>query len=37
MHDSLKWNSDSEFLLDTDNYFTNDPPYLSVAINTVII
>ena len=23
MHDSGKWNSDSEFLLDTDNYFTN--------------
>ena len=26
MHDSLKWNSDSNFLLDADNYFTNGTP-----------
>ena len=28
MYDIAKWNSDSEFLLDTNNYFTNGIPYI---------
>ena len=26
MHENAKWNSESEVLLDADNYFTNDTP-----------